>query len=341
MSYPWNPNDTLTAADLNAAIGMASGTGGAGSDNVGRNLIHNGLFTISQRGVGAWSTNGIYTFDRWQLDVSGGTLQIAEAAANDANRVQIGDEAVRFFLNATTTGGGGATDYAQVSQPIEDVRRLAGKTVTVSFYANSSLASPKIGVVFLQNFGTGGSPSAGVATLGQSVTLSSSAGTFARYSLTFAIPSVAGKTLGTNNNDCTTMAFWFSAGSSNATGSGGVPVQAGVFNLWGVQCEVGTVATPLEKLDPVLQLQQCQRFFCTSSLLLNTYDLAGSAGAIWIPFPTPMRAPPATVTPTFTTQTNTVGSVVGISALGFQLFSTLIATGNSSLIGSFTASADL
>ena len=41
--------------------------------NVGRNLIHNSMFNINQRGLGNWTTSGSYTSDRWYIEFSGGT----------------------------------------------------------------------------------------------------------------------------------------------------------------------------------------------------------------------------------------------------------------------------
>ena len=93
----------------------------------------------------------------------------------------------------TFTGNAGAGAFNAVTQQIEDVRRLAGKTVTVSFWAVAGAGTPKLGVSLNQIFGTGGSPSAYVPTAGQAVTLTTS---LARYALTFTLPSVAGKTLG-------------------------------------------------------------------------------------------------------------------------------------------------
>jgi hypothetical protein len=51
-----------------------------------------------------------------------------------------------------------------------------------------------------QNFGTGGSPSAPVSTLGTAEILAVTAN-FVKIVQRFTVPSIAGKTLGTNNND--------------------------------------------------------------------------------------------------------------------------------------------
>lgn len=225
--------------------------------NIGRNVLHNPLFNVAQRGAGPWTVNG-YTLDRWLLGLSLDSASVSQSAQADANRAQIGDEAPKFLLGNTFTGNAGAAAYNRILQRIEDVRRLAGKTVIVSLWAWAGAGTPKLGVGIVQNFGTGGSPSAAVVVAGQSVTLSTTA---ARYSLTFVIPSATGKTLGSNGDDNTELSLWFSSGTTNATAAGSPGVQSGTVALWGIQLEVGTTATPLEKPDPRYDLANCQRFY--------------------------------------------------------------------------------
>jgi hypothetical protein len=226
--------------------------------NDGRNLIHNGLFAVAQRGAGPWMGAGNLTLDRWQLQLSLDTMSVVQAALSDTQRAQIGDEAAYSCLSNAFVGNAGAGAYDYIAQSLEDVRRLAGKTVTVSFYASCNAGALKLGVSLDQFFGSGGSPSAPVTGNGQAVTL---AVAFARYSLTFAIPSWAGKTVGTNSDSRTSLNFWFSSGTTQATRTGNIGVQTGTINLWGVQLEIGSVATPLEKLDPRMDLANCQRFY--------------------------------------------------------------------------------
>src|SRR5690606_33394960 len=58
---------------------------------------------------------------------------------------------------------------------------------------------------FFQNFGTGGSPSTGVQVSAQNASLTTS---WQRFDLTFDIPSISGKTLGTNNDDLLLLVFF-------------------------------------------------------------------------------------------------------------------------------------
>ena len=194
----------------------------------GRNLIDNGCFNVAQRGAGPWTADTNFTLDRWQLSISLDTVSVSQSAFNDTTRAQVGDEAATFLLGNTFTGNAGAGAFNRIMQRIEDVRRLAGKTVTVSLWAWAGSGTPKLGVGFVQNFGTGGSPSAAVAVAGQSVTLNTTA---TRYTLTFAVPSVSGKTLGTNGNHNTELSLWFSSGATQNVNAGNIGVQSGVIAL--------------------------------------------------------------------------------------------------------------
>jgi hypothetical protein len=330
-------------ADPSAALGAATkqyaDAGSAAAEhNVGRNLLHNGLFNVAQRGAGPWTVPG-YTLDRWQLYFVTDTASVSQNAFSDASRAQIGDEAAAFAIGNTFTGNAAAGALTQINQSIENVRRLAGKTVTVSFWAAAS-ATQHLGINIAQIFGTGGSPSGAVYALatGANIALST---TWTRYTATIALPSISGLTLGTNNDHCTQLQFWMSSGATNNAHAGNIGVQSGSIYLWGVQLELGGTATPLEKLDPQQDLAKCQRFYA-----LGTIRVTGSANAggniigNMQSFNTAMRATPTMVT-NFTTQANCTGAVAPLDAYGFEPYATATAAGGVNLQGTFTASADL
>ena len=308
--------------------------------NVGRNLIHNSMFNTAQRGAGPF-TGFVYTLDRWATYNNLDTTSLTQAALSDADRAAIGDEAATYCLANTFTGNAGAAAVTQVWQPIEGVRRLAGKTVIVSFWAVAASGTPKLGVTYDQGFGTGGSPSATISGPGQSVTLST---TWTRYSVTIALPSASGKTLGTAGNDSTNLNFFYSSGATNATHAGNPGVQSGTVRLWGVQLEVTqpgqTLPTPLEKPDPELQLRQCQRFYIGMSFVFGQY--AGSSGTyINLPFPQTMRAAP-TVTLSGIVYTNgSAASVNSAQTSNALLVMTTTAGSNCILQANAAISADL
>jgi hypothetical protein len=284
-----SPGQVLTAGSVgNQIVWGAAGT----PNNVGRNLVHNPLFNVAQRGVGPFTTNISYTADRWQLFLASDTASIVFPAASDTSRTAIGDEAATFVLSNTFTGNAAAGAFNVIQQKIEGVRRLAGKTVTVSFYAWANVGL-KLGVNVEQSFGSGGSPSADVQLAGQAININA---TWARYTATFVLPSINGKSLGSNNDDRTAVNFWCSSGATNATRAGGIGVQSGNVQLWGVQLEMGSVATPLEKPDPQQDVGKCQRFYCTFiGALFPCGSVAGPAYSTTISWPVTMRATPSVV----------------------------------------------
>jgi hypothetical protein len=316
-----------------ASTSLASGA----YNNVGRNRLHNGLFNVQQRGVGPWNTNATLTLDRWEMYLSLDAFGIQSVTFADAQRAAIGDEAAVTGMQANVTGNAGAGAFSFVGQKIESMRRLAGKTVTVSLWAYATAGTPKIGVGLMQYTGTGGSPSAPQAINAIPLTLST---TPTRYSATFAVPSSAGLTLGTNGDDATWPKIFFSSGATNNAAAGGIGVQSGTFVLWGVQLEVGSVATPLEKLDPQVDLTNCQHFYATDHV--KSYGAAASGAALVVPItlPTAMRALPTCTGNWITNPGITSPTVTGLSG-GIILLGGNQTSTSYGLEVVYTASADL
>jgi hypothetical protein len=317
---PRAPNPAAGDADTSVATtSFVAASVGTALHDIGRNLIHNPLFNVAQRGAGPFTTNSVYTLDRWFISFNLDTNSITQQAVAPGGVA--GDEACAFVLaNSGFVGNAGAAAYTVLTQFVEGTQRLSGKTITISFFAYSN-AGQKLGVSYDQIFGTGGSPSANIYAAGQSVTIS--AGVWARYSLTFAIPSITGKTLGTNKDDKTGINFWFSSGSGQATRAGNVGVQSGNVSLWGVQLEIGGQATPLEKPDPRYDLSNCQRFFLAASIYVGPSGLYATTFS----FPSTMRAIPTVA-----------GGGAGYAAVGLDAHAiTHVQTANSSQNMTFSA----
>jgi|SRR5215472_2964820 len=327
-----------TAAEIStfASATVASGAYG----NVGRNLLYNALFNVQQRGTGPWTSG--YTADRWALQsVTTGSVSASIGAISAASAASFSDEAAEHNLIATVTAGTGVTEQIALQQNIEDVRRLSGKNVTVSFWAWVGSGTPKIGVELVQYFGSGGSPSAFVSVPMGAVTLST---TPTRYTLTVALPSVSGATFGTTTgSDYTALSLWLSAGSNNATRASSIGLQSGTFEFWGMQLEIGSVATPLEKIDPRLVLSNCQRFYCIGSGSWSFYaTAAGQYGLFTVPFAVRMRtAPIVSISPAGGGGYSTVAGYAATPD-SFVMQATSSAVANPVYFNySYTASADL
>lgn len=261
-------------------------------NNIGRNFLHNGLFNIQQRGGGPWVQpfNNWYTADRWIVTTSSDTVTVNLVVLADADRAQIGDETAVNSHQIAFTGSSTAGAYTQFNQRIEGVRRLSGKTVTYSFWARATVGTPRIAVFWYQRFGAGGSPSADVGSnLGVTPALSA---TWQRYSITGVFPSASGKTFGTTAGSDWSQIGMFLSDQANTVYSGGIGVQSGTVQFWGMQLEIGSVVSPLEKLDYRYDLANCQRFYVVQAGYLYGLTLSATDLSVLWTFPVPMRAGP-------------------------------------------------
>jgi hypothetical protein len=223
-----------------------------------RNYCHNPDMKISQRNGGAsGGPNSGYVLDGWFLGASGGTRNYNVGALAVGVPPAAGYGATNYasvVLSSMSTVGG----YVFLNQKVEDVQTLAGQVVTFSFYAKAASGTPKISCEMGQYFGTGGSPSASVNTDFGQVTLSTS---WQRLSVTGTIPAVTGKTLGTNGDHAVMPTMWLSAGSSWNARTGSLGAQNNTFDIWGLQLERGSNATPLEVRSYAEELARCQRYY--------------------------------------------------------------------------------
>ena len=260
-----------------------------------RNAIINGGFDIWQRGTSFTNAaTGSYTTDRWLhvYDGSGATriisrgqFQPALSGATITASLPSDISLTNFLRFDQTVAGTGATANL-FQQLIENVRLLAGKTVTLSFYAkaSASLTIPRIDC--LQNFGQGGGSSSVVTIIktNESVTTS-----WQKFSYTFLLPSASGKTIGSVNDSHTGLRFF-------------LPINTVfTFDITGVQLEANVQPTPFEQRPIGTELSLCQRYYWRTGqtafmpawlgAAINTTQLVGS-----ISFPVSMRTSPVLAT---------------------------------------------
>jgi hypothetical protein len=276
--------DTYTQAQADARFVQQSNNFFAG-----KNKIINGDFAINQRNFTSTTSNNVYGFDRFYNEYSAGTSTYSAQTFTVGSAPVAGYES-QNFARVVTTGQTG-TCYCVFAQKIEDVRTLAGQTITVSFWAKAGSGTPKISAGVTQIFGSGGS--AGVLTLASSVpTLTTS---WARYSFTINVPSISGKTIGTGSSLAAYPIL-----SDNAVLGSTVGAQNNTFDIWGVQVEAGSIATPFQTATGTIagELAACQRYFYR---LQNGGSLApvgngamysGTSGYPQHAFPTMMRTVP-------------------------------------------------
>jgi len=260
-----------------------------------KNLIINGGFDVSQRGT-SFTADNSYTLDRWKSSDGNGSPTPARTVTQQAFTLGQTDvpNAKYYLRHVQTTATPNAN--AGLNQKVEDVTQTSGQTFTFSFYAKASAAT-SVKLNFAQHFGSGGSPSSSVTTTGATQTISTS---WVKYVITKTLPSISGKTLGTNGDDQLTMDFTYLTSSTFT------------FEIANVQLELGSVATDFEHRSYGEELALCQRYFCTNfptgttpdhGLNINQHGVAGwtcfsngaAARSNFIYYPVTMRTTPSLV----------------------------------------------
>jgi hypothetical protein len=268
---------TATAAELNVLDGVTANVrqlNSSSEDVNSENRIINGDMNIWQRATSG-TANGYTAADRWINGLVGGTVTQSRQAFTLGDA--LGSTQPVYFLRQAVSGQTLASHYANTTQRIEGVRTYAGQTVTVLGWAKVTSGTASIAVEASQSFGTGGSPSAAVT--GISPTTVALTATWASFAVTLTVPSVSGKTLGTDNNDHLALNFWTSAGSDFNARTNTLGLQTISVDLWGIHIRTGTWTASDAALyrprDPGTELALCQRYF-------QQWDLSaglGTAGA--------------------------------------------------------------
>lgn len=209
-------NPVFIAGDGGAAI---TGTGSnmlvLASNAAQRvNALVNGDFKVWTYGTTNVSISSIdtYTADRWITNAgTTGSETVSQVAMTVGQTAVPGEPEYSLQIQQTAQ----ATVAGYLEQKILDVRTLAGLAgiasspgaqlaVTLSWYQAVSAGGPVVVTPQLvQNFGSGGSGA--VTTVGAATTTSGT--TFQRYSVTFTVPSVTGKTMGTDNTSFVAVQF--------------------------------------------------------------------------------------------------------------------------------------
>jgi hypothetical protein len=227
---------TVTVSFDEANFGGAQGA-------AGKNIFLNSDFSVWQRGTSFTNpANQSFTTDRWSMyyDGSGATRTISQQTFAGDNPT--GCNASYYLRWAQSVAGTGSTTNALYNK-IEDVRKFNGQTVTVSFWAKAD-ATRTIVLQTYQEFGSGGSG----AVLANSVSVSATT-SWQRFSSTFTMPSVSGKTITENSSISHILNF-----PINATGT---------FDVTGFQLELGSAATPFQTATGTIQgeIAACQRYY--------------------------------------------------------------------------------
>ena len=193
-----------------------------------KNYIRNGQFTYN-----FGNTTDTYDSTTNVINIAEGEWVFSKDADNVSDEIQF----VKFPLGQTdvdinpiyylrydaNSAVGTDETIKRISWFSNNVETLSTKELMVSWYGRSS-GSAQIDINVRQHFGTGGSPSSDVITPVSSTIITPA---WDRYSAKVTIPTISGKTLGTNGDDALFLDF-------------NIPRNTVVnFDLCGIQMELG------------------------------------------------------------------------------------------------------
>lgn len=290
------------------------------------NFLINGNFDIAQRGASFTpaANSDVYTLDRWVTRYDSGSGLTTTQVAHTVGQANVPGEPT-YFIRLVSTGSTGGT--VQLLQKAEDVRTLAGKTVTLAFYGRISSGTLAFTPFITQNFGGGGS--ADVVTNGTAGTLTT---TFQKFTSVITLPSISGKTIGTDS---------FLKVVPHSVTAGARTVEFSRISL--LEGDASAEADPFFPRHIRQEIANCQRYYeISSSLRFHGQATSGVVFGATAFFKVTKRA-----TPTIT-QTN-IGVVSfpagtgneDITVSGFVSIRTASATGAGTFNESWTAESEL
>ena len=279
------------------------------SNMAGRNRIINGDMRIDQRNAGAALVpipQNTYTVDRLLYSASqSGKFNFQQNAFAGTGPDGFPNYAGFVVASAYTAS---AAEFFSTSQRIEGFNTsdlewgtAAAKTVTLSFWVQSSLAGLHSGALvnssFNRSYPYGFTVSA--ANTWEFKTITIPGDTSGTWSTTNGMGIGLTFNLGCGSDYLGTANAWAAANKSGVTGAVSVVGTSGAtFYITGVQLEAGSVATPFERRPYGQELALCQRYYArlvgfASGGQLGLGMSTGST-ACWANFytPQPLRATP-------------------------------------------------
>lgn len=321
--------------NLEAALGKRAGAlsdaeKGQARANIGadvlagfRNKVINGDFDIWQRGpsrVTSGSGAGSMAADRWRHsgNFTGTSITWSQNTFSHGQSDVPGNPRHFFRVERTLT----AANPASLQHRIENVRTLAGLRATLTFYAKGT-GGKQIALSLRQAFGTGGAPTAETIVFQQTVALNA---TWTKYRYVIDVPSIAGKSVGSDLNDFIAIDWEMAAAQGNM-----------VFDIAHVSLVEGDASAEADPFSPRQigqELALCQRYFQTLNNNISgggyKYAAAGAShmeagGGL---LPVRMRSAPTINTDnTSTVYTNCSALLAFASAWDFSLRVTTTAAG--------------
>lgn len=229
-------NKIATTAQVQNAIGLRTGL---------RNLFINGSMEVFQRGssVSVPANNKKYALDRW-LVISDNTGSRTCAVTKDTTVLPAAYAGARAALKIAAGAG---ANIITLQQRIEHVLTLAGKQITISFVAYSTVAQTAtltINLYKTTSTASSQTPDASGGSVAVNLTTSPQ-----RFEFTFVLPDLSAQAATLNAGSCIEVQWLFPSSSA--------------YNVYitNAQFESGESASDFENLPIVETMQRCKRYY--------------------------------------------------------------------------------
>jgi hypothetical protein len=295
-----------------------------------RNRIINGAMVIDQRNAGASVTptlDGSYNLDRWQVSLSAASKFSLQQSSTAPTGFSYSTLITSLSAYSVPSGG-----YFMFTQPVEGYNMAdfgwgtaSAKTVTISFWVNSSLTGTFGGAIQnnAQNRAYPFSYTISAANTWEQKSVTIAGDTSGTWLTTNGVGMYLRFGLGVGSTFSTTAGAWTAGQYFAPTGATSVVGTNGAtFYITGVQLEVGTVATPFEREIYSETLAKCQRYYYrlkaaspyTNFGMGRAYS--GTNGQVSLALPVSMRAAP---TGTYSALTDFNGTQTSGNITAFSL----------------------
>ena len=237
--------------------------------NIGQNLLINGNFDFWQRGI-SHTAYGVGSADRWTVGTVNGVTVMAERGTLAADELQ----GSTFFMRINVQAFSGATNnstpfFQRLERHI--VETLAGKVVTLSFYAKAD-AERDFSLRFSNSWSS--AMTTNFITKGRFTT------EWKKYEFTGVFPRPSTNVMQSSPQGSTIIALVWSEDDIASGLAIAPPVrQTGVFDFAQMKLEIGDKATPFIPPDLTEELIRCQRFY-EKSYDLDVVPGTGSVDSI-------------------------------------------------------------